>query len=123
MREGGVRAPPRGEPPQGDDDTAMRTDTRARGLVGALLAVLLVVALVAPALFVLVEANHDCSGDDCAVCQIIEGAFALVNQGADVPHSLALEGAAGFLVLLCLQLVGRRAPGDTPISLKVRLNV
>ena len=45
-------------------------------------------------IFVIVEANHDCSGEDCPICKII----------AIVSDTIKVLSLIGFLIIICLAI-------------------
>ena len=87
-----------------------------------LLAVVLAVVMLSSAIYIAVEANHDCSGDDCAICRQISICENLLR-------SLGLAGAAAAItaaftytmckaILPCTEMIGTL----TLVSLKVKLS-
>ena len=87
-----------------------------------LLAAVLAVVLLSSAIYLAVEANHDCSGDDCAICRQISICENLLK-------SLGLAGAAAAItavltytmcraILSCTEMIGTL----TLVSLKVKLS-
>ena len=68
-----------------------------------LLAAVLAVVMLSSAVYLAVEADHDCSGDDCAICRQISICENLLK-------SLGLAGAAAavtaaFTYTMCLSLI------------------
>ena len=87
-----------------------------------LLAVVLAVVMLSSAIYIAVEANHDCSGDDCAICRQISICENLLK-------SLGLAGAAAAItavltytvckaILPCTEMNGTL----TLVALKVKLS-
>ncbi len=89
----------------------------AAGALGLLLLALLLFSSFYPA----AEADHDCTGEDCAVCVCIRLCEnALVRFGSGV---LLLAAAAPVLLFLAAAVhVSAVFPQETLISEKVRLN-
>ncbi len=83
--------------------------------------VLAVLALLASFLFIVIEAGHDCEGEDCAVCACIQMCseqldhLSFVNALPCIIISAAMLCAAP---LLCADLF----LNETLVSRKVRLN-
>lgn len=86
-----------------------------------LLAVVLAVVMLSSAVYIAVEADHDCSGDDCAICRQISICENLLK-------SLGLAGAAAAItaaftytvcraILPCAEMIGTL----TLVALKVKL--
>ena len=87
-----------------------------------LLAAVLAVVMLSSAIYLAVEANHDCSGDDCAICRQISICENLLK-------SLGLAGAAAAItavltytmcraILPCAEMIDTL----TLVSLKVKLS-
>ena len=87
-----------------------------------LLAAVLAVVMLSSAIYLAVEANHDCSGDDCAICRQISICENLLK-------SLGLAGAAAAVtaaftytvcraILPCTEMTGTL----TRVALKVKLS-
>ena len=87
-----------------------------------LLAAVLAVVMLSSAVYLAVEANHDCSGDDCAICRQISICENLLK-------TLGLAGAAAAItavltytmcraILPCAEMIDTL----TLVSLKVKLS-
>ena len=92
-----------------------------RFLTGLLVAVLAVVML-SSAVYIAVEADHDCSGEDCAICHQIDACLNSLRE-------LSLAGVAAvitaaFIYTLCKVILPCTETIDTPtlVSLKVKLS-
>ena len=77
-------------------------------------ALVLTFVLLAPVLFIVAEAQHDCQGDECQVCQVLAIASSIIQTAADV--SAAASEAALFNMSKTLSR-GKSGPGPS-ISLK-----
>ena len=87
-----------------------------------LLAAVLAVVMLSSAIYIAVEADHDCSGDDCAVCRQISICENLLK-------SLGLAGAAAaisaaFTYTVCRAILPRAEMNGTLtlVALKVKLS-
>ena len=87
-----------------------------------LLAVVLAVVMLSSAVYIAVEADHDCTGDDCAICHQIGACETLLK-------SLGLAGAAAvitaaFTYTMCKAILPCTETIDTLtlVSLKVKLS-
>ena len=87
-----------------------------------LLAVVLAVVMLSSAVYIAVEADHDCSGEDCAICHQIGVCENLLK-------TLGLAGAAAavtaaFTYALCRAILpcAERLGTGTLVSLKVKLS-
>ena len=87
-----------------------------------LLVAVLAVVMLSSAIYIAVEADHDCSGDDCAICRQISICQNLLK-------SLGLAGAAAAItaaftytvrreILPCAEMTGTL----TLVALKVKLS-
>ncbi len=84
-------------------------------------AIALAFALLAPSLFIVCEAHHDCTGDGCQVCQAIAVASAITHTAADVPAPSCVPALVCALVSAAFAIVVRTS-ATTLVSLKVRLD-
>ena len=87
-----------------------------------LLAAVLAVVMLSSAIYLAVEADHDCSGDDCAICRQISICENLLK-------SLGLAGAAAaisaaFTYTVCRAILSRAEMNGTLtlVALKVKLS-
>ena len=87
-----------------------------------LLAVVLAVVMLSSAVYIAVEADHDCFGDDCAICRQISICENLLK-------SLGLAGAAAVFAAAVRYALCRVIPSCaevvrtfTLVSLKVKLS-
>ena len=87
-----------------------------------LLAVLLLAAMLCPLIFITAEADHDCTGADCAICHQI-------NVCENLLKSIGLAGSAAATVAAILYILCRIIPSCTEVartftlvSLKVKLS-
>jgi hypothetical protein len=109
---------PRSSPPR-----EPRPASRARALLPILALALAIVAW-APLSRIALAAysHHDCIGDDCPICQVMDAIAHASGQQADVAHALVpLPHPAPVAEALTPATRGTHRI-DTPISLKVRLD-
>ena len=89
-----------------------------------LLAVLLLAAMLCPLIFITAEADHDCTGTDCAVCHEIHSCLSALRHISEGLGPSAHYGLGAMLLLLCallpVSLSDRRS--CTLTALKIRLN-
>ena len=96
--------------------------TKKLRLITGLLAAVLAAVMLSSAVYIAVEANHNCSGEDCAICHQISTCENLLR-------SLGLAGAAAVItaaftytmckaILPCTEMIGTL----TLVSLKVKLS-
>ena len=87
-----------------------------------LLADVLAVVMLSSAIYLAVEANHDCSGDDCAICRQISICENLLKSLGLAGTAAAITAAFTYTVcraiLSCTEMIGTL----TLVSLKVKLS-
>ena len=87
-----------------------------------LLAAVLAIVMLSSAVYLAVEANHDCSGDDCAICRQISICENLLKTlglaGAAAAISAALPYTVCRAILPCTEMNGTL----TLVALKVKLS-
>lgn len=83
----------------------------------------LVFLLLFPAAFVAIEADHDCSNADCAVCQCIQAAEALLDSMGSGSAAAAIVAAFSLLFIALLFETSYVSNPFTLVQQKVRLDV
>ena len=87
-----------------------------------LLAAVLAVVMLSSAIYLAVEADHDCSGDDCAICRQISICENLLKSLGLVGAAAAITAAFTYTVckaiLPCTETIGTL----TLVALKVKLS-
>lgn len=87
-----------------------------------LLAAVLAVVMLSSAIYIAVEANHDCSGEDCAICRQISICENLLKTlglaGAAAAISAVLTYTMCKAILPCAEMNGTL----TLVALKVKLS-
>lgn len=95
--------------------------TFIKTLAAVAAAAMLTVILLA-GIFIVLEADHECEGEYCPVCECIENCHALLSQiGSAITASITPVITAGLLITVCICFV-RVMRKETPVSTKVRLN-
>ena len=83
---------------------------------------LVAIAIVFPLLFIVAEADHSCSGDDCPLCQVVSCATQLAQTGFDVAHPAGLATFARAFVPVVATCISVLFCAVTLVYLKVRIN-
>ena len=87
-----------------------------------LLAAVLAVVMLSSAIYIAVEANHDCSGEDCAICRQISICENLLKTlglaGAAAAITAAFTYTVCRAILPCAEMNGTL----TLVALKVKLS-
>jgi len=87
----------------------------------AVLAGLLAVAVFSSCLTAAALQDHDCTGDDCAICHVIATAKSVIASAASVAGAgLYFAGLAPFALTPVLARALLKS-ADTPVTLGVRL--
>ena len=96
--------------------------TKKSRLITRLLAAVLAAVMLSSAVYVAVEANHDCSGEDCAICHQISICENLLKFLGFAGTAAAITAA--FIYTLCKALLPcTETIGTlTLVSLKVKLS-
>ena len=96
--------------------------TKNLRLIKRLLAAVLAAVMLSSAVYIAVEADHDCSGDDCAICRQISICENLLKSlglaGAAAVFAAAVRYAPCRVIPSCAELVRT----FTLVSLKVKLS-
>ncbi len=102
----------------------MRSAVKAKRkrIAACVIALVMVAAVLFAALFVVVEADHDCVGEGCAVCACIQACVQSFRSfGAGRP-SPAVAALCFWLLLLSAFFLLPTVSLQTPVSRRVRLN-
>lgn len=96
--------------------------TKKPCFITRLLAAVLAAVMLSSAIYLAVEADHDCSGDDCAICRQISICENLLKTlglaGAAVAISAVLTYTMCKAILPCAETIGTL----TLVALKVKLS-
>ncbi len=65
--------------------------------------------------------DHDCTGDDCPICLVLEVSQAVLTLAASGAATGALALAFGITLVVVVMMRELFLPADNPVSLKVRL--
>ena len=88
-----------------------------------LLAAVLAVVMLSSAIYIAVEADHDCSGDDCAICRQISICENLLKS-LGLAGGAAAAISAAFTYTVCRAILPRAEMNGTLtlVALKVKLS-
>ena len=96
--------------------------TKKFRLITGLLAAVLAAVMLSSAVYIAVEANHNCSGEDCAIChqlQVCENLLKSIGlAGAAAAISAAFAYTVCRAILPCAEMNGTL----TLVALKVKLS-
>ena len=96
--------------------------SRAKRITAGLMGLTLLLVVLLSALFLVVEADHDCAGEDCPICAVMQTCTNVLRRfGAAVITLLA--AAASIILFLFATVSGANVFAQaTPVSRKIRLN-
>ena len=95
--------------------------TKKFRLITRLLAAVLAAVMLSSAVYIAVEANHNCSGEDCAIChqlQVCENLLKSIGLAGAAAVFAAVRYAPCSVIPSCAELVRT----FTLVSLKVKLS-
>ena len=96
--------------------------TSSKKIVAGIAAFAVLFLVLFSAFFICVEADHDCSGEDCPVCACIQMCETIIRQ---MIEKLVIAGLFCALAVFFLFLNRDEAAffvQETPVSLKIRKN-
>ena len=96
--------------------------TTAKKILAVIISVLMASVLLFSVFYIAAEADHECEGAHCHVCECIEICAGLLQRfGFESEHTLVAAAAVFALisVIFCYEKVRSE---NTPVTLKVRLN-
>ena len=87
-----------------------------------LLAAVLAVVMLSSAVYLAVEADHDCSGDDCAICRQISICENLLKSLGLAGAAAAISAAFTYTVCRAILPCAETSGTLTLVALKVKLS-
>ncbi|MDO4280753.1 MAG: hypothetical protein Q4C56_03900 [Peptococcaceae bacterium] len=96
--------------------------TKNRQWLATLLALALVLVTVFSCVYIALEADHDCSGDDCVICQQIVSCQQLLKAVGLTGAVFAAGICRHFARALVMVLVSEMVAAFTLVSSKVKLS-
>ena len=92
------------------------------GIAKILLAVLLLAAMLCPLIFITAEADHDCTGADCAVCHQINACENLLKSLGLAGFGIVAAAAGAYTLCRVISACTELIRAFTLVSLKVKLS-
>ncbi len=87
-----------------------------------IMAIMMLLVMLSSAYFLAAHADHDCDGEDCPVCACIHQCENLIRGVGDCAAAVSAVLLPVFLTFLFLSCGIGPMIGDTPVSMKVRMN-
>ena len=95
--------------------------SRTARISAAVFAVIFACIVLGSLAFTAVGASHDCHGEDCGICAVMQTCTRLLNEAGVLPAAGCMSAAAAAFtafLLLCAAVNDRMT---TPVTLKVKL--
>lgn len=86
------------------------------------LAVMIAVVMLSSSLYIIVESDHDCHGDDCVICEQIAACENTLRVFSIAVTTAALSAVLTFIIVELLPHGMAAFAGRTLVSLKVKLS-
>ncbi|MCR4688790.1 MAG: hypothetical protein K5745_04470 [Saccharofermentans sp.] len=97
------------------------TNKHIRFLAVAAASVMLFMVLFS-GIYIVMEADHDCEGEHCHICETLEQCHNALSRIAPLPaRSITSTASLTLLISICFCHI-QRFSQDTPVSNKVRMN-
>lgn len=96
--------------------------TREKRTAAMLLAALLAAVMLFSVFFIVLEADHDCAGEDCAVCAVLSVCEELLTGRSAAASCIAAAVLAAVVTRSAARLCAVGTGSVTPVSLKVKLS-
>ena len=96
--------------------------TKKFRLITGLLAAVLAAVMLSSAVYIAVEANHNCSGEDCAICHQLQVCENLLKSIGLAGSAAAAAAAIRYILCRILSSCTEAARAFTLVSLKVKLS-
>ena len=100
----------------------MSTNSRFIKTLAAVTATAMLLVIVLAGIFIVMEADHDCEGEDCPVCQCLENCQATLRQLGSAAVTASVPLFSFFLLITTGFHILKVFFNETPVSTKVRLN-
>ena len=100
----------------------LKTQSRLIRSFAAITAIAMLLVILLAGIFIALEADHECEGEDCPICECLEQCQATLHQLG----SVTVTSKAVLFPVLLLIVSGihfaRVIRRETPVSIKVQLN-
>lgn len=93
-----------------------------RAITAIIVAAFVVSIMLLSVFFVATEQHHDCTGDDCPVCAVLQMCEASLQQTGDGGVSFIVMALLLLAAISFVSYAGVEVVPITPVSAKVRMN-
>ena len=96
--------------------------TKAKRVAAGVMSLTLLLVIVLSALFLVAEADHDCAGEDCPICAVMQVCVHVLRRFGGAATILLAVAAAAILFLFAAVSGAAVFAQETPVSRRIRLN-
>ena len=96
--------------------------TKKSRLITRLLAAVLAAVMLSSAVYIAVEANHNCSGEDCAICHQLQVCENLLKSIGLAGFGIVAAAAGAYTLCRVISACTELIRAFTLVSLKVKLS-
>lgn len=96
--------------------------SRSRRYLSVLLAVVIAAVFVLSAFVVVFESKHNCTGDDCRICQTVSLCLKLFENTTPKPETAMFAASVCFAIILIISAASVCLKDKNLITLKVKLS-
>ncbi len=91
-------------------------------VIGGIMSVIMLVLMLLSLFFIAAEAGHECHGEDCHICEVIEQCRKTVRRVGETMVRFFAETLPLMILAYVLPTFERRYFGNSLVSQKVRMN-
>ena len=96
--------------------------SKTKRAISVFLAVVLTAVFALSVFFVVFESKHNCSGDDCQICQTVNLCLKVFNNKSPKPETASVVSLIAFALVLVMGAVLLCKKNENLITLKVKLS-
>ncbi len=96
--------------------------TKYKRIAAGIAGMLMLLIMLFSAFYIVSEADHDCTGEDCPVCACIRECENTLRQPGDGSEAHLAATVPVFFLFVSALLSESDPASETPVSRKVRLN-
>ena len=96
--------------------------SKTKKCLSVLMAVILTAVFVLSVFFVIFESKHNCSGDDCQICQTVSLCLKAFDNKTPKPENADVFASVCFALVLVIGAVSLCFDNKNLITLKVKLS-
>ncbi len=93
-----------------------------RRITAAIMVIMVIFITLFSAFYIIMEANHECTGHDCPICVLIAQCEIALHQNGDGMSLQIYECISVFFILISTILYELFFRQETPVTMKVRMD-